>query len=306
MPVADPERFKLEDASSYDGVAGHFDRFTRRFTPPIARRLVHLARLRAGSTVLDVGTGTGVVALEAAPYVVPGGQVTGIDLSHGMLAVAREHAKRSAAAIEFREMDAEHLDFANGSFDSVVSLFALLHFPDPLQALREMHRVLKPGGSLAAAVGSRPPLSLAGIAHRISRIPFFWEYAQKRVLIAPALIDQLVMRHIPETAAPEETELASHSPNRSLAVPELVKQAGFRIVSVNWQGFEAVLTNIEEFWDVQCTYSSIARKRLAAATSAQRRAIESEFAARCEEVHARGGRLVYTYAALYVSARRSG
>src|SRR6516164_2902240 len=113
MPGADPERFKVQDASSYDTVANDFDRFTRRFTPPIARKLVTLANLQPGATVLDVGTGTGVVALEAASRVGPGGHVIGIDLSGGMLAVAREHAKRGGGTSEFRVMDAENLAFAD-------------------------------------------------------------------------------------------------------------------------------------------------------------------------------------------------
>jgi ubiquinone/menaquinone biosynthesis C-methylase UbiE len=304
MAVVDPERFKVQDASSYDPVAHDFDRFTSRFTPPIARQVNTLAGLRPGNTVLDVGTGTGVVAMDAAERVSPGGKVTGIDLSQGMLAIARGHGERYRGTLDFREMDAERLLFEGASFDSVVSLFALLHFPDPLRALVEIHRVLRPGGSLALAVGSRPPLSFSGIAHRIGRIPFYLEHLRRRVLIAPAFIDELVARHIPENAAPEETELASNSRNRSTAVPQLLEQAGFTNVAVSWQGFEAELARAEEFWDVQCTYSSIARKRLAAATSGQRRAVEAEFKSRCAQTLARGGRLVYTYAALYVSARK--
>jgi ubiquinone/menaquinone biosynthesis C-methylase UbiE len=304
MRVADPERFKIQDASSYDRVASDFDRFTRRFTPPVARRVVALAGLQSGARVLDIGTGTGVVALEAVERVAPGGRVVGIDLSSGMLAVARRHAAPYGEALEFREMDAEKLAFPDACFDSVVSLFALLHFPNPLAALREIHRVLRPGGSVALAVGSRPPLSLAGIAHRIGRIPFFLEHRRGHVLIAPKLIDELVLRRIPDGAAPEETELAGHSRNRSAAVPHLLAQAGFRVGTVTWQGFEAPLATIEEFWDVQCTYSSIARKRLAAASAAQRRAVEAEFKARCQSVLDRGGRLVYTYAALYAAAAK--
>jgi SAM-dependent methyltransferase len=230
--------------------------------------------------------------------------VVGIDLSSGMLAVARRHAAPYGEALEFREMDAEKLAFPDAGFDSVVSLFALLHFPNPLTALREIHRVLRPGGSVALAVGSRPPLSFAGIAHRIGRIPFLVGHLCGRVLIAPRFLDELVLRHIPDSAAPEETELAGHSRNRSAAVPHLLAQAGFQVSTVTWQGFEAPLASIEEFWDVQCTYSSIARKRLAAASTAQRRAVEAEFTARCQNVLDRGGRLVYTYAALYAVGRK--
>ena len=305
MRVADPERFKIQDASSYDRVACDFDRFTRRFTPPIARRLVTLAGLEPGARVLDIGTGTGVVALEAVNRVSPGGRVVGIDLSSGMLAVARGHAAPYGDALEFREMDAENLAFADFSFDAVVSLFALLHFPNPLAALAEIHRVLQPGGSIALAVGSRPPVSVAGMAHRIGRIPFFVEHLRGRVLIAPRFLDDLVLRHIPDSAAPEETDLAEHSRNRSAAVPHLLAQAGFKVTAITWQGFEAELAGVEEFWDVQCTYSSIARKRLATASAAQLRAVESEFATRCQTVLARGGRLVYTYAALYAIGHKA-
>ncbi|HEX4808970.1 MAG TPA: methyltransferase domain-containing protein, partial [Bryobacteraceae bacterium] len=303
MPVADFEQFKIHDASSYDAVAAAFDLFTRRFTPPIARRLCSLAGLKPGTAVLDIGTGTGIVALEAAPHVAPGGRIIGIDLSQGMLAIARKHAAVFRDSVEFREMDAERLAFPDSFFDSVVSLFALLHFPDPLGALREIRRVLRPGGSLAIAVGSRPPLSLAGMAHRIGRIPFYAEHLLGRVLIAPAFLDGLVLRHIPDGSAPEQTELAGRTRNRSAAVPQLLKQAGFRDVSLSWEGFEIALDSVEEFWELQCTYSSLARKRLASASAAQRKAIEAEFAARCGSVLARGGRLVYTYAALYAAAR---
>jgi ubiquinone/menaquinone biosynthesis C-methylase UbiE len=271
---------------------------------PIAQRVTSLAGLKPGATVLDVGTGTGVVALEAAARVIPGGRVIGIDLSRGMLAVARQHGAAFGSALEYREMDAERLEFEDGSFDSVLSLFALLHFPDPLRALREMHRVLRDDCRLTIAVGSRPPFSPAGIAHRIGRIPFLAEHLLGRVLTAPGLVDQLVLRHIPNTDSPEETALASSTHNRSTVVPELIKQAGFTKLSLSWQGFEANFTSIEEFWEVQCTYSSIARKRLAMATAAQRQSVESEYVSRCEKVLARGGRLIYTYAALYASAQK--
>lgn len=106
------------------------------------------ARVRPGQRVLDVGCGTGIVAREIALRVGSGGRVVGIDPSPGMLAVAEE----LAPAVEWRQGVAESLPFPDESFEAVVSQFALMFFDDRRLALREMLRVLAPGGRLAVAV----------------------------------------------------------------------------------------------------------------------------------------------------------
>lgn len=152
--------FKTKDATSYDSLTGEYNLFTERFSGPLAERMISLGQVIPSDRVLDVGTGTGVVALRAARQVGPHGKVLGVDFSEGMLATSQ--AKALVAGLsdraEFRKMDAEALDLAGGSFEVVVSLFALLHFPNPLVALKEMFRVLRPGGRLVLAVGSGPPL----------------------------------------------------------------------------------------------------------------------------------------------------
>ena len=113
-----------------------------------APRVCKAAALSPGNTVLDVACGTGVLAREAARSVQPEGKVTGLDRNEVMLTVAR----RVAPAIDWRQGRAEALPFPDGSFDAVVSQFGLMFFEDREGALKEMWRVLKPGGRLAVAV----------------------------------------------------------------------------------------------------------------------------------------------------------
>ena len=98
--------------------------------------------------MLDVACGTGVLARAVADRVGPRGAVVGLDINEGMLAVAR----RKAPAIEWRQGAAEDLPYADASFDAVVSQFGLMFFQDRARAIRQMIRVLRPGGRLAVAV----------------------------------------------------------------------------------------------------------------------------------------------------------
>lgn len=113
-----------------------------------APKVADAAQIQPGQRVLDVACGTGILAREIAPRVGSVGRVVGIDPSPGMVAVA----KQLAPAIEWREGVAESLPFPDQSFDAVVSQFGLMFFTDCRQALREMLRVLTPGGRLAVAV----------------------------------------------------------------------------------------------------------------------------------------------------------
>ena len=126
-------------------------------TTPAAARLVTRAGVKPGHAVLDVGCGTGVVAITAARR---GATVTGLDLTPELLARARENAKTAAATIEWHEGDAEQLPFANATFDVVVSQFGHMFAPRPDVAIGEMLRVLKPGGTIAFSTW--PPTLMVG------------------------------------------------------------------------------------------------------------------------------------------------
>jgi len=103
--------------------------------------------------VLDVACGTGVVARLAAEIVGPAGRVTGLDISPGLLEVAR--TLDSGQQVEWHEGDALSLPYANSSFDSALLQHGLQQFPDRIAGLREMHRVLRPGGSVVVSTWGR-------------------------------------------------------------------------------------------------------------------------------------------------------
>jgi ubiquinone/menaquinone biosynthesis C-methylase UbiE len=119
---------------------------------PFRERLLELARLQPGESVLDVGCGTGTLAIAAKRRVGPTGVVHGIDASPEMIARAARKATKSGVDVDFRNEIVEALRFPNARFDVVLSTLMLHHLPRPTreQCAREIRRVLKPGGRLLA------------------------------------------------------------------------------------------------------------------------------------------------------------
>ena len=115
--------------------------------------LLEAAEIGPGHRVLDIACGPGDPTLEIASRVTPGGDVTGIDLSEGALSVARERAESARLTnVTFLSANAEELPFPEATFDRAVSRFGFMFFQDLPRALREVHRVLRPGGRLAVMV----------------------------------------------------------------------------------------------------------------------------------------------------------
>lgn len=114
------------------------------------QHILGVARLRkqlmskARGDILDVACGTGL----NFPFFPPSSRITATDLSPQMLEIAHQKAAQLHLNVDAKVMDAEHLEFATGSFDTVTSTLSTCTFPDPIQALQEMGRVCRPGGQI--------------------------------------------------------------------------------------------------------------------------------------------------------------
>lgn len=119
---------------------------------PLAELFLRHVGLREGQRVLDVACGTGVVARQAAGMLGSAGSVVGIDLNAKMLEVAAANSPEAEATIEWREGDAADLPSTDEQFDVALCQQGLQFIPNKAAALREMHRVLKPGGIVGLCV----------------------------------------------------------------------------------------------------------------------------------------------------------
>jgi SAM-dependent methyltransferase len=295
---SEPTSHKQVDAASYDVAAPEFDRLSELFCGPLAMRMLELAELRQTDEALDVGTGTGLVALRAAARA---RHVTGIDHSSGMLEQASAKARGSGLSdvTSFRLMDAERLDFPDRSFDVVVSLYALFHFPDPVSAIREMCRVLRPGGRLVIGVGAGPPaLSWNAVAEGTRKAIDLVAAARGRLLTAPRFLAQMMFEH---GMKPEQHHV---SDGRQTPVGVMLREAGFRHLRRRWQGHCEEL-DPEDFWRLQVTYATAERICLQQSRPEDVAALKEEFLTRCGDVQARRGKLIYRHAAMFYIGSRS-
>jgi ubiquinone/menaquinone biosynthesis C-methylase UbiE len=185
--------------------------YDEQFVPalfrPWAGVVADAAHVGPGQRVLDVACGTGVLACVAAERVGRGGSVVGLDANPQMLAVAR----RKPAPVEWIDGRAESLPFADASFDAVVSQFGLMFFDDRVAALREMVRVLRPGGRLAVAVCDAVEHSpgYAALAALLQRL--FGDAVADAFRAPFAIGDVALLQRLCEQAGLTRAEVAVHA-----------------------------------------------------------------------------------------------
>ena len=170
----------------YDLLVWFFDTFLLRGTlRKLPQRAADLAQLQPGEAVLDVGCGTGALAMVACKRVGATGHVCGIDPGPKQVARARSKAERASLPIDFQVGVMEQLAFSDQSFDVVLSSLVMHHLPDDLKrlGLAEMARVLKPAGRLVivdfkrAEAAPRRPAQLGAGSLGLQDLPAFLQGA---------------------------------------------------------------------------------------------------------------------------------
>jgi ubiquinone/menaquinone biosynthesis C-methylase UbiE len=168
-PQFDPTQYKAAQRQNWDAAAPAWERWADRIdesSRDVSRALIELARIQSSHRVLDIASGTGEPALTVARHVGPAGRVVATDQSSRMLAVARSRAAAQGLQnLEFQEVDAEALDFPEGSFDAALCRFGLMFLPDLAGTLQRVRRFLRPGGWFATAIWDVPPrVPMIGVA----------------------------------------------------------------------------------------------------------------------------------------------
>jgi demethylmenaquinone methyltransferase/2-methoxy-6-polyprenyl-1,4-benzoquinol methylase len=211
----------------FDQVAAGYDARNRLFSADRdrawRRRAARRAGLQPGQTALDLCTGTGKLAHELLPFVGPSGRVVGVDFSPAMLELAR----RREPHVEFRLGDVTRLSEADASVDAVTIGFGLRNLVDRVTALREMFRVLRPGGRLVI-LEFAPPRGVLLRAYR-----FYLGRIMPAVAGLRSADEGSAYRYLAETvqAFPEPAELAGQLEGLGFAVS--VQRMTLGIVSLH-------------------------------------------------------------------------
>src|SRR6266852_1627522 len=213
----------------------------RQMFAPVTQALVEDGKVGSRQVVLDVATGPGEPALSVAPLVGPEGKVFGVDPIPEMVAAARRAADRlELRNVQFDVAFADHLPFPADTFDAVVSRFGVMFFPSPVDAVREILRVLKPGKKLAMAVW-----------HFAERNPF--HYTLSRV------IERYVDSALPAPDAPDAFRFASPGKLRDVLAEAGATAPSERLLQFTIQA----PISVEEFWKLRCEMSEKLREKVA-------------------------------------------
>jgi ubiquinone/menaquinone biosynthesis C-methylase UbiE len=230
----------------------------RQMFAPVAQALVVDALISSQQKVLDVATGPGEPALTLAEIVGPEGKVFGIDPIPEMIAGARRAADHLGLTnATFEVASADQLPFPDSTFDAVISRFGVMFFPSPVDGIREMLRMLKPGRKLALAVWGSA-----------DRNPFHYELSR--------IIDRYVESPPVDADAPDAFRFAS--PGKLL---KILSEAGVTAPTERVLQFkiEAPIS-AEEFWTLRCEMSEAFRGKIASVSDEvraeiKRRALEA-------------------------------
>lgn len=250
---------------------------------PLTRALIEEAQIAPGQSVLDIGGGSGEPSLTIAQVVGPSGRVTFTDPTAGMVKASREESERRGLTnIEFHQCPAEKLPFADNSFDVAVGRLSAMFFSDVSTALREILRVIKPGGRLALLVWSARESN-----------PFF--------SVITEVLDRFVPAEMEDEDAPQAFRFA-----RQGKLAKLLEEAGAaslkeRAVKLTT---EAPI-DVFQFWELRTEMSDTFRTKLAKLTPDQVASVRDEVL-KAAAVYFKGGHMSFPSQALIVSGEKVG
>jgi ubiquinone/menaquinone biosynthesis C-methylase UbiE len=218
-PPADLDAFAAFEAAAWEERALDYERFFGPIAGRVVAPLLAAASVGVGTRVLDVATGPGWVAAEAAER---GASVVGVDVAEAMVARARS----AHAGLDFRRADAHELPFADACFDAVVGNFAIMHLARPERAVAECARVLRPGGALALTAWAHPS------EHRLVGV----------------LLDALAeARAMPPADLPEGPDFFRFSDDEQFAA--VLRQSGLANPAVTAVTFVQRYAGADELWN---------------------------------------------------------
>jgi ubiquinone/menaquinone biosynthesis C-methylase UbiE len=236
-------QFNQEVINHWTGSAPYWEKhreIIRQMFEPVTHALVEDVQIATGQSVLDIATGPGEPALTIAPLVGPEGSIFGVDPIPEMVAAARREAsRRELKNVQFDVAFADRLPFPATAFDAVISRFGVMFFPSPIDAIREMLRVLKPRHRLALAVW-----------HFVEKNPFHYSLAR--------VVDRYVDSPPVDPDAPDAFRFATPGKLR-----EVLNEAGAMTPSERLLQFTIhAPMSVEDYWTLRLEMSEKLREKI--------------------------------------------
>lgn len=257
--MSDADRARAKQRERWAGSAAHWVRVSgelQRFAAPVSLWMIEQAHLQPGHAVLELAAGAGETGFLAAELIRPGGTLTSSDASEAMVEGARARAAELGLEdVEFRVLELEWIDAATGSYDAVLCRWGLMFVPDTETALREIRRVLRVGGRLAAATWAVPELNPGMTA------------------IRRALYEQ---GHTEQAVEPGPGPFMLSDPER---LADLAGAAGLADVEVVPIEVMAEHASFDEYWDLHHAMSAGLRDALARVDERSGQALKAAVAA---------------------------
>lgn len=249
---------------------------------PMTRALIEEAQIIAGQSVVDIGGGAGEPSLTIARVVGPSGHVSFTDPTAGMVkATSEESERRGLPNIEFHQCAAEKLPFANNSFDVAVGRLSAMFFSDVSTALREVFRVIKPGGLVAFLVWADRDIN-----------PFF------------SVITEVLNQFVPAEPEDEDAPAAFRfaSPGK---LAKLLEKAGAVSVKERAVKFDTEAPiNVSQFWELRTEMSDTFRTKLAKLAPDEVNLVR-EAVLKAAAAYFKSGRMSFPSQVLIVSGRKA-